>query len=36
VLAPRTTHVVEIDSGHSPFLSMPAQLAEAMSLQPGR
>jgi len=30
VLAPRTTQVIELDSGHSPFLSIPAELAEAV------
>ncbi len=28
VFAPRTTSVVELDSGHSPFLSKPAELAD--------
>jgi pimeloyl-ACP methyl ester carboxylesterase len=30
VLAPRTTQVIELDAGHSPFLSTPAELAEAL------
>lgn len=34
VLAPRTTRIVELDSGHSPFLSMPSELAEAMLSRP--
>lgn len=30
VLAPRTTRVIELDSGHSPFLSMPGALADVL------
>jgi pimeloyl-ACP methyl ester carboxylesterase len=33
VLAPRTAHVVELDSDHSPFLSMPAALADVIGAQ---
>ncbi len=31
VLAPRTTQVLELDSGHSPFLSMPEVLADVLA-----
>jgi pimeloyl-ACP methyl ester carboxylesterase len=30
LLAPRTTQVIELNSDHSPFLSTPAELADAM------
>lgn len=30
VLAPRATQVIELDSGHSPFLSMPEVLADVL------
>jgi pimeloyl-ACP methyl ester carboxylesterase len=35
VLAPRLNKAVELDSGHSPFLSQPGALAEMLSVEAG-